>query len=121
MLTDAERFAFLARRHHAFATTGNAYDAVQCDPRIAVGDTLVILAENTVGVAKTWPFAITGQSGQLHQIKEPAPAETLEKISCDLGISEADIRHALLIARALNFDLAPGFARFAPEAASLAS
>lgn len=31
MLTDSERFAFTTRRHHAFASTGNAYDAVQCE------------------------------------------------------------------------------------------
>ena len=31
MLTDSERFAFSAWRIHAFASTGNAYDAVQTD------------------------------------------------------------------------------------------
>jgi hypothetical protein len=34
MLTDSERFAFEPRRHHAFASTGNAYDASQCDEAI---------------------------------------------------------------------------------------
>ena len=37
MLTDSERFAFTTRRHHAFASTGNAYDAVQCDEAIRTG------------------------------------------------------------------------------------
>ena len=59
MLTDSERFAFTARRHHAFASTGNAYDAVQCDEAIHTGDTLVVLAEEVIGVAMTWPFAVT--------------------------------------------------------------
>ncbi|MBA4355757.1 MAG: hypothetical protein C0409_13805 [Novosphingobium sp.] len=45
MLTDSERFAFETRRHHAFASTGNAYDATQCDEAILTGDTLIVLAE----------------------------------------------------------------------------
>ena len=45
MLTDSERFAFSAWRIHAFASTGNAYDAVQTDETIAAGDTLLILDE----------------------------------------------------------------------------
>jgi hypothetical protein len=43
MLTDSERFAFETRRHHAFASTGNAYDATQCDEAIRTGDTLIVL------------------------------------------------------------------------------
>ena len=35
MLTDSERFAFETRCHHAFASTGNAYVATQCDEAIA--------------------------------------------------------------------------------------
>jgi hypothetical protein len=31
MLTDSERFAFIPRRIHAFAKSGNAYDACQTD------------------------------------------------------------------------------------------
>ena len=38
MLTDSERFAFSVWRIHAFASTGNAYDAVQTDETIAAGD-----------------------------------------------------------------------------------
>ena len=38
MLTDSERFVFETRRHHAFASTGNAYDASQCDEAIKTGD-----------------------------------------------------------------------------------
>ena len=53
MLTISERFAFETRRHHAFASTGNAYDATQCDEAIRTGDTLIVLPENVVGVALT--------------------------------------------------------------------
>ena len=59
MLTDSERFAFETRRHHAFASTGNAYDASQCDEAIKTGDTLIVLAEEVVAIAMTWPFAVT--------------------------------------------------------------
>jgi hypothetical protein len=59
MLTDSERFAFETRRHHAFASTGNAYDASQCDEAIKTGDTLIVLAEQVVAIAMTWPFAVT--------------------------------------------------------------
>ncbi|MDR3529109.1 MAG: hypothetical protein P4L90_00930 [Rhodopila sp.] len=51
MLTDSDRFAFFARRLHGFATTGNAYDACQCDEAITTGDTLIILPEGVVGLA----------------------------------------------------------------------
>ena len=43
MFTDSERFAFDTRRHHAFATTGNAYDAVQCDEAINTGENRLLL------------------------------------------------------------------------------
>lgn len=56
MLTDSERFAFSVWRIHAFASTGNAYDAVQTDESIAAGDTLLVLDERVVGVAMTWPL-----------------------------------------------------------------
>jgi hypothetical protein len=59
MFTNSERFAFDTRRHHAFATTGNAYDASQCDESIKTGDTLIVLPERVIAVAMTWPFAVT--------------------------------------------------------------
>jgi hypothetical protein len=51
MLIDSERFAFQPRRHHAFASSGNAYDATQCDEAIQTGDTLIIIADQVVGIA----------------------------------------------------------------------
>ena len=76
MLTDSERFAFTTRRHHTFASTGNAYDAVQCNEAIRTGDTLVVLTEEVVGVAMTWPFAVTEICGKLHALSAPRPGET---------------------------------------------
>lgn len=51
-----------------FTTTGDAYDACQCDETIKNGDVLVIKREHVVGVAWTWPFAVTKQFGVLHTL-----------------------------------------------------
>ena len=89
MLTMSERFAFTTRRHHAFASTGNAYDATQCDEAIRIGDTLIVLPENVVGVAMTWPFAVTQAHGNLHALSAPGGGETLD-IGRDLGVTVTD-------------------------------
>jgi hypothetical protein len=51
---------------HKFGSTGEAYDACQCDDGIEDGDVLVIEKEGVVGVADTWPVAVTAKSGALH-------------------------------------------------------
>lgn len=73
MLTDSECFAFEIRRHHAFASTGNAYDASQCDEAIKTGDTLIVLAEQVVAIASPKPFAVTEACGKLHALSAPRP------------------------------------------------
>lgn len=55
----------------SFYSTGEAYDACQCDARIKSGDMLVIERERVVGMAWAWPVAITAQAGKLHQAKGP--------------------------------------------------
>lgn len=79
MLTDSERFAFSAWRIHAFGSTGNAYDAVQIDESIAAGDTLLVPDEKVVGVAMTWPFAVTRESGKLHKLSQPGPVRAVPR------------------------------------------
>ena len=107
MLTDSERFAFETRRHHAFASTGNAYDASQCDEAILTGDTLIVLVEQVVAIAMTWPFAVTETSGALHALSAPRPGETLADLARSLNVRAADFRHAADIARRLGFALDP--------------
>ena len=51
---------------HIFDSTGDAYDACQCDENVTRGDILYIPSENVVGLADTWPVAITKEYGQLH-------------------------------------------------------
>lgn len=53
---------------HEFATTDMAYDACMCDEDIHNGDILLIKSEGVVGIADTWPFAVTLRSGELHNI-----------------------------------------------------
>ena len=107
MLTDSERFAFETRRHYAFASTGNAYDATQCDAAIRTGDTLIVLSEAVVGIAMTWPFAVTEACGQLHALAPPRPGESIADIARSLHVSAADFRHAADLARRLGFPLDP--------------
>lgn len=51
---------------HTFRSTGEAYDACQCDENVAKGDLLLIPSEHVIGVADTWPFAVTDICGHLH-------------------------------------------------------
>ena len=107
MLTDSERFAFETRRHHAFTSTGNAYDATQCDEAIKAGDTLVVLGEGVIGIAMTWPFAVTAACGKLHAVSAARPGEGLDQLAAALHVRAADFRHAADFARRLGFPLAP--------------
>jgi hypothetical protein len=109
MLTDSERFAFLARRYHGFATTGNAYDATQTDHRIETGDTLLILPEGVIGIAHCWPFAVTAACGKLHGIN-PKPSDTLATFAASFSIADGDITTAIDLARALDFVIDPAIA-----------
>jgi hypothetical protein len=60
---------------HYFESTGEAYDACQCDENIKNGDVLVIESEGVVGVADTWPFAITEAHGALHSFTKGTTIE----------------------------------------------
>ena len=115
MLTDSERFAFSAWRIHAFASTGNAYDAVQTDETIATGDTLLVLDERVVGVAMTWPFAITAEAGKLHAVSEPRAGESLEHIEKALGVPDRSIVRACRLAGVLGFAIDAGLVPLLPE------
>ena len=62
---------------HQFRSTGDAYDACQCDDTIQDGDTLVIMSEGVVGIADTWPVAVTVAAGKLH-----IPADGMSLAHC---------------------------------------
>ena len=113
MLTDSERFAFVPRRLHSFATTGNAYDACQCDDAITKGDTLIVLSEGVVGLAWAWPIAVTAEHGNLHTV-DNRPDTTLGRLATDISMTPEDIAHAVAFARVLGFTLDPQFERLCP-------
>ncbi|MDX3019995.1 hypothetical protein [Streptomyces acidiscabies] len=52
-----------------FYSTGEAYGACQCSEEIHDGDVLVIDREKVIGIADTWPLALTEAFGDLHTLK----------------------------------------------------
>ena len=57
-----------------FESTGEAYDACQTDEDILSGDILIIRKEDVIGIADTWPFAVTEKFGKLHTLANEADA-----------------------------------------------
>lgn len=84
---------------HTFDSTGEAYDACQCDESIKNGDILHVPSEGVVGVADTWPVAVTIAFGKLH-----TPAE-----GWSLGKALADREAYYGIADALVFAFRQGY------------
>lgn len=78
---------------HTFTSTCTAYDATQCDERVLTGHALLVPSEGVVGLAWTWPVAVTTVSGELHQMGEN-PAQVI----ADAGWSTAQIKHAVDLA-----------------------
>ena len=62
---------------HKFESTGAAYDACQTDEAVKNGDILVIESEGVVGVAYTWPFAVTWRTGELHKVGTGPEADAI--------------------------------------------
>jgi hypothetical protein len=103
---------------HEFDSTGDAYDACQCDEDIKTGDTLIIrdrayygvvtgrdedgfrireFSEPTslevVGLAWAWPLAVTVAAGELHEIE--ADTGAYARVLADAGIGAAQVRAAV--------------------------
>lgn len=58
-----------------FETSGGAYDAAMSDDTIQKGDVLVVESEGVVGLADTWPVAVTLEAGQLHHVRDDLTLE----------------------------------------------
>jgi len=103
----------MATTIHRFGSTAEAYDACQCDPDIKTGDVLIIAPEGVVGIAGTWPVAVTQAHGEFHRVAQwtavPAdqafgiPCALAEAMSLDFPLA-SKTRHAT--ARASNAQLA---------------
>jgi len=113
MIEDSDRFAFISRRIHAFASIGNAYDASQCDGAIETGHTLIVLSESVVALAGTWPIAVTAAGGMLHSVAGKDD-DTIESLAACFGLTADDIVTAVTLARAFGFALDPVFNRVCP-------
>jgi hypothetical protein len=68
---------------HIFESTRDAYDACQCDERVQNGDLLICTDERVVGIAGTWPVAVTAESGSLHKVEPGHWVEVLEDMKAD--------------------------------------
>jgi hypothetical protein len=82
-----------------FPNTGEAYDACQTWEDIKNGDVLVIAHEKVVGVADTWPLAVTAESGELHEVAKRGEYEA------DPAMWRGIVR-AVKIARGAGFPIA---------------
>lgn len=83
-----------------FDSTGEAYDATQCCEEIKDGDMLVIHSERVVGLAQTWPLAVTPAHGALHSKKETS---TWLAVSDSTGIPLSKIGQAFTYADKLDY------------------
>jgi hypothetical protein len=84
-----------------FDSTGDAYDATQCDDSIENGDALVIETEGVVGLAWVWPVAVTVNAGDLHAVDGSAARTVV-----DAGWSADQIRAAVELADGFKFPVA---------------
>ena len=82
---------------HQFDSTSEAYDATQCDESVKDGDILVIKSEKVVGLATTWPFAISKAHGALHALK---PGIADDYLAAECRVSLAALQQARLMASA---------------------
>ena len=94
---------------HKFSDSGLAYDACQCNSQIKTGDTLLIGSERVVGLAWTWPVAVTPEFGRLHW---PDPASDIDSLIREAGWSEQQVANAVAIAMARGFGVAASFRRW---------
>ena len=85
---------------HHFFCTADAYDATQTRNDVADGDTLVC-DEGVVGVAHTWPFAVTVAFGELHRVAD------LAALCAETGITRDQIQKAVRYATALGLPIDP--------------
>ncbi|RUE86337.1 hypothetical protein IPC1135_29655 [Pseudomonas aeruginosa] len=86
---------------HIFDSTGAAYDATQCDQAVGKGHALHVSAEKVVGLAWTWPVAITLEAGALHCM-----GDTPDTVISDAGWTTEQIKHAVALADQCGYPVA---------------
>lgn len=86
---------------HTFDSTAEAYDATQCSDDIETGAPLLVESEQVVGLAYTWPFAVTVAAGEFHTMGGD-PAWFL----ADAGITADQVAAAVAVADVRGFPVA---------------
>lgn len=108
---------------HSFPSSGAAYNACQSNDSIHDGDIIHVPNEGVVGLAGTWPAAVTKQIGQLHGFKDEIHADPrlLEIDQPDYAdkMTAAQFQAALEFARQHGYETGPyvkeGRRRYAGE------
>lgn len=91
---------------HYFSSTADAYDSCQMgehvdtDEPVQKGDILIIESERVIGVAHTWPVAVTREHGELHIFQ---PAQATEAYCAEHGFPLHQVRHAQALASDANW------------------
>lgn len=85
---------------HTFDSTGDAYDASQID--LDKGSIMVVESEGVVGLAWTWPVAVTAETGELHGVEKGFETQ----IIADAGWGHYDIVDAVKEATKRGYPLA---------------
>ncbi|MCT9105390.1 hypothetical protein [Streptomyces mirabilis] len=85
---------------HHFDDTTEAYNAAQCRDDIRDGDVLVIETEKVIGIAWTWPFALTESFGELH-------VTTVNPRTYQDGIFAAGVDRGEQLAREMGWRIVP--------------
>lgn len=88
---------------HTFGSSSEAYDAVQTSEHIRDGDILHIPFEEVVGVAYTWPFAVTYNNGSLHCKQLTS---MWEQVCASTGIPVEKVQAAVTFASQQGYRLA---------------
>ena len=99
-----------AGRSRTFASSADAYDDCQTDDTIKNGDALVVDSEGVVGVAWTWPLAVTAKNGELHTITDTPGA--VDRVLADAKISRAQVQSAVDIARKKGYPVSKIFKNY---------
>jgi hypothetical protein len=93
-------------RVHTFGSTESAYDACQCDEAITDGDVLHIPSEGVVGLADTWPVAITVEHRELHTLRDGADVPSF---LVDRDMTQDQLDFAVSLAQAHFYPVRPAF------------
>ena len=97
------------RTVHTFDSTGEAYDACQCREEIATNDILHVPNEQVVGLANTWPAAVTEEHGALHSwLPNVDPFLKVESYVTPADLASAE--QAVALCRELGYVVADVFA-----------